>query len=100
MAHRARELSIAHVVQGAANKVAAFERLSGALGVVPSACAFVGDDLPDLEVMKRCGLAVAVAGAVDEVKAVAHYVTRAAGGRGAVREFCELVLRARARARD
>jgi 3-deoxy-D-manno-octulosonate 8-phosphate phosphatase (KDO 8-P phosphatase) len=99
VAHRARELSIAHVVQGAANKVAAFERLAGALGVAPSACAFVGDDLPDLEVMKRCGLAVAVAGAVEEVKAAAHYVTRAAGGKGAVREFCELVLRARARAR-
>ena len=97
VAHRARELSIAHVVQGAADKVAAFERLAGALGVAPSACAFVGDDLPDLEVMKRCGLAVAVAGAVDEVKAAAHYVTRAPGGRGAVREFCELVLRARAR---
>jgi len=95
VAHRARELSIAHVVQGADDKVAAFERLAGALGVAPWACAFVGDDLPDLEVMKRCGLAVAVAGAVDEVKAAAHYVTRAAGGRGAVREFCELVLRAR-----
>jgi 3-deoxy-D-manno-octulosonate 8-phosphate phosphatase (KDO 8-P phosphatase) len=95
---RARELSIAHVVQGADDKVAAFERLAGALGVAPSACAFVGDDLPDLEVMKRCGLAVAVAGAVDEVKAAAHYVTRAPGGRGAVREFCELVLRARSRA--
>jgi len=95
VAHRARELSIAHVVQGAGDKVAAFEKLSGALGVAPSACAFVGDDLPDLEVMRRCGLAVAVAGAVDEVKAAAHYVTRAPGGRGAVREFCELVLRAR-----
>ena len=95
VAHRARELSIAHVVQGADDKVAAFERLAGGLGVAPSACAFVGDDLPDLEVMKRCGLAVAVAGAVDEVKAAAHYVTRAPGGRGAVREFCELVLRAR-----
>jgi 3-deoxy-D-manno-octulosonate 8-phosphate phosphatase (KDO 8-P phosphatase) len=97
VAHRARELSIAHVVQGAGDKVAAFERLAGALRVDPSACAFVGDDLPDLEVMKRCGLAVAVAGAVDEVKAVAHYVTRAPGGGGAVREFCELVLRPRAR---
>jgi 3-deoxy-D-manno-octulosonate 8-phosphate phosphatase (KDO 8-P phosphatase) len=98
VAHRARELSIAHVVQGADDKVAAFERLAGTLGVAPSACAFMGDDLPDLDVMKRCGLAVAVAGAVDEVKAAAHYVTRAPGGRGAVREFCELVLRARGRA--
>lgn len=96
VAHRARELSIAHVVQGALDKVAAFERLAGGLRVPPDACAFMGDDLPDLEVMRRCGLAIAVAGAVEEVKAVAHYVTRAPGGRGAVREFCDLVLQARA----
>jgi len=97
VAHRARELSIAHVVQGAGDKVAAFERLCGELRIDAGACAFVGDDLPDLEVMRRCGLAVAVAGAVDAVKDAAHYVTRAAGGRGAVREFCELVLRAQGR---
>ena len=97
VAHRARELAIAHVVQGAGDKVAAFERLRAGLGIDAAACAFVGDDLPDLEVMRRCGLAVAVAGAVDAVKDAAHYVTRAAGGRGAVREFCELVLRAQGR---
>lgn len=97
VAHRARELAIAHVVQGAADKVAAFERLCVEAGVEAGACAFVGDDLPDLEVMKRCGLAVAVAGAVEAVKAAAHYVTKASGGRGAVREFCELVLRAQGR---
>jgi 3-deoxy-D-manno-octulosonate 8-phosphate phosphatase (KDO 8-P phosphatase) len=91
---RASELSIAHVVQGAADKLAAFDALSARLGVAPAECAFVGDDLPDLPVMKNCGFAVAVANAVDEVKASAHYVTRASGGRGAVREFCELVLRA------
>ncbi len=91
---RASELSIMHVVQGAADKLAAFDALSARLGVQPAECAFVGDDLPDLPVMKNCGFAVAVANAVDEVKACAHYVTRASGGRGAVREFCELVLRA------
>ena len=91
---RASELSIMHVVQGAADKLAAFDALSARLGVQPAECAFVGDDLPDLPVMKNCGFAVAVANAVDEVKASAHYVTRASGGRGAVREFCELVLRA------
>ncbi len=95
VARRARELAIAHVVQGAADKVREFERLRGELRLEAGACAFVGDDLPDLEVMKRCGLAVAVANAVDAVKAAAHYTTRASGGRGAVREFCELVLRAR-----
>ncbi len=97
VAHRAGELGIAHVVQGAGDKVAEFERLRAALGIDERACAFVGDDLPDLGVMRRCGLAVAVAGAVEAVKAAAHYVTRASGGRGAVREFCELVLRAQGR---
>ena len=96
VARRARELSIAHVVQGSEDKVAAFEELRGRLGLEAGACAFVGDDLPDLPVMRRCGLAVAVANAVEAVKAEAHYVTRAHGGRGAVREFCELVIAARA----
>jgi len=94
---RAREVGIAHVLQGIGDKAAAFERLVASLGMDGASCAFVGDDLPDLEVMKRCGLAVAVANAVDDVKAAAHYVTRARGGRGAVREFCELVLRAQGR---
>jgi 3-deoxy-D-manno-octulosonate 8-phosphate phosphatase (KDO 8-P phosphatase) len=94
VAWRAKELAIAHVVQGASDKVAEFDRLLASLALAPEACAFVGDDLPDLPVMTRCGLAVAVANAADGVKAAAHYVTRASGGRGAVREFCELVLRA------
>ncbi len=53
----------------------------------------MGDDLPDLGVMRLCGLAAAPDNAVEGVKAAAHYVTRASGGRGAVREFCDLVLR-------
>ena len=95
VSRRAAELGIAHVVQGCADKLAAFEKLRGELGVPAEACAFVGDDLPDLAVMQRCGLAVAVANAVEGVKRAAHYVTRAHGGRGAVREFSELVLAAR-----
>ena len=91
---RAGELSIDHVVQGAGDKAAAFDKLLAESGFRPEACAFVGDDLPDLPVLRRCGFAVAVANAVEEVKSVCHYVTRASGGRGAVREFCELVLRA------
>jgi 3-deoxy-D-manno-octulosonate 8-phosphate phosphatase (KDO 8-P phosphatase) len=59
----------------------------------------MGDDLQDIPVMKRCGLAVAPANAVEEVRAVAHYVTRAHGGRGAVREFCDLVRKARGAAK-
>ena len=95
VAHRARELKIAHVIQGTGNdKVPAFERLVSRVKVDEESCSFMGDDIQDLGVMKRCGLAVAVANAVDPVKEAAHYVTRAHGGRGAVREFCDLVLRA------
>ncbi|MGE5615500.1 MAG: KdsC family phosphatase [Bacillota bacterium] len=97
---RAAELSITHVIQGAADKAVAFDRLLRDTGVEPHACAFVGDDLPDLAVMRRCGFAVAVANAVEAVKRSAHYVTSASGGRGAVREFCELVLRARGQLAD
>src|SRR5262249_28652282 len=91
---RAEELSIRHVIQGAGDKLAAFDGLLASAGVSAPACAFVGDDLPDLPVLRQCGFAVAVANAVDEVRAAAHYVTKAPGGRGAVREFSDLVLRA------
>src|SRR5829696_6698807 len=64
VARRAAELGIEHVVQGCADKVADFERLRSALGAAAESCAFVGDDLPDLAVMRRCGFAVAVANAV------------------------------------
>ena len=94
VARRAEELAIAHLVQGSKDKVADFERVIQGLGLGREACAFVGDDLPDLAVMRACGFAVAVANAAEELKAHAHYVTKASGGRGAVREFCELVLRA------
>ena len=77
-------------------QLAAFERLLAQAGCRAEACSFMGDDLPDLPVLRRCGFAVAVANAVDAVKEAAHYVTRASGGRGAVREFCDLVLAARA----
>jgi 3-deoxy-D-manno-octulosonate 8-phosphate phosphatase (KDO 8-P phosphatase) len=95
VARRAAELAVAHVVQGSTDKVVAFDALRATLGIDADACAFMGDDLPDLAVMRRCGLAVAVANAVDAVKESSHYVTRAQGGRGAVRELCDLLLRAR-----
>ena len=94
VARRTEELAIVHVVQGSKDKVADFRRVIKGLEVAAQACAFVGDDLPDLAVMRACGFAVAVANAADAVKAQAHYVTTASGGRGAVREFCDLVLRA------
>ncbi len=91
---RARELGLAHAILGAGDKLARFESLLAQLGLAPAQCAFVGDDLPDLPVLRRCGFAVAVANAVAEVKAAAHHVTSARGGDGAVREFCEFVMRA------
>jgi 3-deoxy-D-manno-octulosonate 8-phosphate phosphatase (KDO 8-P phosphatase) len=97
---RANELSIRHVVQGAGDKLAAFDTLTAQLGVEPAACAFMGDDLPDLPVMRHCGFAVSVPNAVEAVRSAAHYVTRASGGRGAVREMCELVLRAQGQLAD
>jgi 3-deoxy-D-manno-octulosonate 8-phosphate phosphatase (KDO 8-P phosphatase) len=95
VSRRAAELAIQHVVQGAEDKVAAFARLAAQCAVRAEECSFMGDDLPDLGVLRACGLAVSPANAVDEVKAVSHYVTLAGGGHGAVREFCELVIRAR-----
>jgi 3-deoxy-D-manno-octulosonate 8-phosphate phosphatase (KDO 8-P phosphatase) len=98
VAHRARELSITHVIQGTGDdKVPEFERLLAKAGVNAGECSFMGDDIQDLAVMKRCGLRVAVANAMPAVKKAAHYVTTAHGGRGAVREFCELLLGARGR---
>lgn len=93
---RMRELGVAHVVQGAADKVAAFELLIATLQVPAAQCVYVGDDVPDLPVLKRVGFAIAVANAVDEVKECCHYTTRSRGGFGAVREVCELLLEARA----
>jgi 3-deoxy-D-manno-octulosonate 8-phosphate phosphatase (KDO 8-P phosphatase) len=57
--------------------------------------AFLGDDLPDMPVMRRVGLAVAVGDAVSEVKGIAHYVTKAIGGKGAARETFELILKSK-----
>ena len=96
VAWRARELGIAHVAQGVTDKVAEFERLRASVGAEADACAFMGDDLPDLEVMRLCGLSVSVPNGAEPVRRAAHYVTRASGGRGAVREFCDLVIAARA----
>jgi 3-deoxy-D-manno-octulosonate 8-phosphate phosphatase (KDO 8-P phosphatase) len=79
---------------GVSDKLARFEELASRLGLEAAQCAFVGDDLPDLPVMRRCGFAVAVANAVAEVKEAAHHVTVARGGDGAVREFCDFVMRA------
>jgi 3-deoxy-D-manno-octulosonate 8-phosphate phosphatase (KDO 8-P phosphatase) len=93
---RMRELGVQHVVQGAADKAAAFDAICGSLQLSAGQCVYVGDDVPDLPVLKRVGFAIAVANAVDEVKDWCDYTTKAAGGFGAVREVCELLLAAAA----
>ena len=94
---RAADLGVSFVRQGALNKVEAFESLMAEAGVEPSHAAYVGDDVVDIPLMRRCALAVAVADATPDTRAAAHYVTRAPGGFGAVREVCELILKAQGR---
>jgi 3-deoxy-D-manno-octulosonate 8-phosphate phosphatase (KDO 8-P phosphatase) len=93
-AQRARELGMDFIAQKIHDKLPAFEDILARAGVSAEEVAFVGDDLPDLPLLKRAGLAVAVANATIEVKRQAHYTTRAAGGAGALREVVELILRA------
>ena len=94
---RAAELDIASVIQGADNKHAALTQMLASLGMEADRVCAMGDDLPDVPVLRTCGLAVAVADACAEAKEDADYVTRAPGGRGAVREVIELILRAQGR---
>jgi 3-deoxy-D-manno-octulosonate 8-phosphate phosphatase (KDO 8-P phosphatase) len=93
--HRARELSINRFYEGVRDKVAILEELLAALNLTAQEVAAVGDDLVDLPLFHRVGLGVAVADAVPEAKAAAHWVTARPGGKGAVREVCDLILKAR-----
>ena len=97
VAVRAAELGIAHVLQGIDDKKAAFEALAAKLGVPADETGYMGDEVVDLPVLRRCGFACAPPGAQALVLANAHYVTRAAAGEGAAREACEYVLRAQGR---
>jgi YrbI family 3-deoxy-D-manno-octulosonate 8-phosphate phosphatase len=92
---RAEELGIDFVRQGVDDKLAAATGLLAECGVTWEQTAFVGDDLPDLPVVSRCGVGVAVADACPELLAAASLVTRLPGGRGAVREVIERMLKAR-----
>jgi 3-deoxy-D-manno-octulosonate 8-phosphate phosphatase (KDO 8-P phosphatase) len=89
---RCRELGVRHVRQGVTDKLVALARLCALLRLQPAACACVGDDLPDVPLMRRVGLAFAVADAHREVRRVADVVTRRRGGSGAVREVCDHLL--------
>lgn len=92
---RAHELGIAEVYQRCHIKTVAYEHLLEKLGVSDSEVAYIGDDIVDIPIMKRVGLAVAVADATEETKEVADLITRSGGGRGAVREICDLILKAK-----
>lgn len=95
--HRCRNLGIDLVFDGVRDKTQALAQASQQTGIAPEATAFVGDDLPDLMIMTKVGLAVAVADAHEMVRQAAHLTTRAPGGRGAVREVCEAILKAQNR---
>jgi 3-deoxy-D-manno-octulosonate 8-phosphate phosphatase (KDO 8-P phosphatase) len=90
---RAAELGVHRVIQGAADKRLALRRLMEEWRLDPSAIAYVGDDVPDVEAMTLAGLAAAPADACSEARAAAHYIAPSPGGRGAVRAVVELVLR-------
>jgi 3-deoxy-D-manno-octulosonate 8-phosphate phosphatase (KDO 8-P phosphatase) len=93
---RMRELGVRHVAQGCADKVETLRGLGARLGIDPLACACLVDDTSDLPLMTAVGFAAAVADAHPLVLSAAHWVSSLPGGTGAVRELCDLLLRARA----
>ncbi len=97
VAVRARELGIERVLQGETDKSVGLQRLLAETRLGPEQCAFIGDDWPDLPVLTRVGFAATLSDAAPEVKARSHWIARAAGGRGAVRELAEFILRAQGR---
>ena len=91
---RAADLGISHVQQGVHDKLAGFRALLQECGVEPEAAGFIGDDVIDLPVLTRVGFAASVPNGHPDVRSRVHYVTTAGGGRGAVRELCDFILRA------
>ncbi len=91
---RAKEMRVIKVYQNAHDKLKVFEKVLKKSRVTPEEVCYVGDDLIDLPVLKRVGFSVAVRNAVEEVRGAAHYVTERSGGRGAVREVADLLLKA------
>lgn len=94
VAHRAKELRIEKYFPGSKNKLEVYDNLLKEIGLADENVCYVGDDLVDLPLLKRVGFAVAVGDAVDEVKEQTHYVTKTPGGRGAIREVAEIILKA------
>jgi 3-deoxy-D-manno-octulosonate 8-phosphate phosphatase (KDO 8-P phosphatase) len=94
VAHRAREMGVQHLTEGVENKLEAWTALRATLTLAPEETAYVGDDWPDLPVIRACGLGITVPNAPELLRRHALYVTRARGGDGAVREICELIMEA------
>ncbi|HTT33282.1 MAG TPA: HAD hydrolase family protein [Candidatus Acidoferrum sp.] len=92
---RCKELDVEFVYEKQGHKIAAYEDVLRKTGAKESEIAFLGDDLPDLTVMRRVGFAVAVANATPEVRRAAHYTTKASGGKGAARELIEIILKSK-----
>jgi 3-deoxy-D-manno-octulosonate 8-phosphate phosphatase (KDO 8-P phosphatase) len=92
---RCKELDITFVYEKQGHKIAAYEDVLRKTGAKESEVAFLGDDLPDLTILHRVGLAVAVGNSSPEVLRAAHYITKAYGGRGAARELVELILKSK-----
>jgi 3-deoxy-D-manno-octulosonate 8-phosphate phosphatase (KDO 8-P phosphatase) len=90
---RASELGIELVYQGAKDKLVPFLEILHKTGLTAEQIAYLGDDFPDLPILRRVGFAATVADAVAELKPHVHYVTQHDGGRGAVREICDLLLK-------
>jgi 3-deoxy-D-manno-octulosonate 8-phosphate phosphatase (KDO 8-P phosphatase) len=91
---RCRDLRIDHVYQGVADKLSVFEKILAEEGLTQEQAAYVGDDIIDLPVMRKCGLAIAVANAREDVKDESHIITDRRGGDGAVRDAVEYILKA------
>jgi 3-deoxy-D-manno-octulosonate 8-phosphate phosphatase (KDO 8-P phosphatase) len=91
---RAKDFKVKHIYQDCIDKIKAFHDVSKKLNVDPEEVCFIGDDIVDIPVLKRVGFAVSVPNAVDEAKEISHYITRKEGGHGAVREVCDLIMKA------
>lgn len=100
VARRAADLGITHLQQGVHDKLAGYRTLLAEVGLQPEQSGFIGDDVIDLPILIRAGFAASVPGAHPEVKSRVHLVTEARGGRGAVRELCDFILRAQGRYDD
>jgi 3-deoxy-D-manno-octulosonate 8-phosphate phosphatase (KDO 8-P phosphatase) len=93
--HRMKNLGITHVYQGKLDKLGAYQELAKKLGIPAEQTAYVGDDVVDLPVMRRVGLAIAVQDAHPLVRQHSHWQTPSAGGRGAARDVCEMIMESR-----